>query len=69
MPQKPDFIAIEANELECFATLACMPSVKLERTPKYTRVYTGQDFWLFNGVFRLRLDQATANEDLDELVD
>jgi GNAT superfamily N-acetyltransferase len=57
-------LAIESNEAECLATFECLPSAGVQRTPQFTRVWTRQPFWLFNGYFKIRLEANSAEKEI-----
>lgn len=62
--------AIEDNEAEYFQTLRALgPQVEIEKQGSGTLLATHVDFWLFNGVFRPRIDPANPEATVGRWID
>ncbi|RYZ73952.1 MAG: GNAT family N-acetyltransferase [Proteobacteria bacterium] len=61
--------ALEDNEAECFSTFRAMgEEVEITNLETATLIATGVKFWLFNGVFRVRVSEDLISEALDQWI-
>lgn len=62
--------AIEDNEKECFLTFRVLnDSVRAEKLPEATRLTTGINFWMFNGIFQVRAEPSNAEQKVKDWVE